>query len=1140
MSDWDDDDLDDLLGDSDDDVGFGKKKKPTPAPAASAKQDRTGSLGDGLDDHDAVKPFVLGGGGGGGKLGGALASTTTTDLLSLSMMDLNDAPAAASNEPKTGRRGSAAEPEVVTAPPVTQGNGGGSAPWMSNSFSAVPPATANPIASTTAPTVSRPGTSMSGMSDVLGGRGADSFGGTRTPSPARKPPASHARAASDGSDDGDLLDILGLGDKPATNPLAGSSPASRRGVGGVDGGGIATSAPAVNKFSLSGANFGSPSTDLKPKPSGGFGTSSFLGGGSVSNSNHSIGHASSTGGGGHKDHDEFVPSFLMESSGERRRRGPAPGASLSGPSPLSNAVAFSSAGSIGSGAGTGTATPAGRRAGGAGLGSAAGSVGGSNGGLSFLENSRAGVLGTSAGQQQGVKESGSTTGLSFLDNFDSTSGGSSRRSRPTSMAFSKSEITDDAPPVGQAVDGKQTGIGGLPFLDAKPKFLSKPEPKAEKSIQFADDDGKNASLESSSLQSLSPDSDEEEEEPPAPSKSSRPASASSSRKSSLRADTATRSSKGSKRRKDDEDVETLRMKVQALETLVDELEADLKKEKEAREDEEGKRKVAEEDSKRTVAEKMEAEAKAAEERARMIELHTDDRIKAEERLASETARLRESLEEEKIKVLRELRDSMREANRIDLDKLSVEHDRVLAELTAAHLEEMAKVISNAEATRHLETLADRMDVSSKIVDTMQQRIENDYMQSLRLQNHLITQRKEIDDDRIKLRAEIRDSESHLTEQRRRLEDERRLVDESRFSLEDQIVSMRSERDAATSALHRERLEFIKARESWVIERRRVEQGVADERRKLAMEKALLEVRRDAVSGLEEEANRMREREEAQTIADRTVLTQETHTVSIHKTELYRELAKAKAERLALEAARAKLVAERDAFDKMREAIEREVREVGGMHELTVKERERADAIFAETKRAVAEYNETKDSLKKEREDIEDQKQQMNELREQLTKERVAIAEQRSLSQVRMPRGKEYLDAPEHKMLFGANGADEPPLSVRSLSPQRLGPPFERPPVNQPNYLTSSALGPSQPTYLPTPTLAPSYLQPTWFGGGMVGAEAMAEPMASREEIDLAMAAGTKLSRMIAGLKNNKDSLSRQVEYLSSQRQHAWK
>ncbi|KAJ1564096.1 hypothetical protein HK405_015857, partial [Cladochytrium tenue] len=178
------------------------------------------------------------------------------------------------------------------------------------------------------------------------------------------------------------------------------------------------------------------------------------------------------------------------------------------------------------------------------------------------------------------------------------------------------------------------------------------------------------------------------------------------------------------------------------------------------------------------------------------------------------------------------------------------------------------------------------------------------------------------------------------------EEERLRMDHDRRNLEEQIAAAQSERDLARERLRLERLDMVRQHEAWALERRKAERQTSDDQRRLAMEGAELEARRGAIAEVEAETARLRQRDEAQTIADRSVLENDLHALAARRAELERESAGQRAARLALDADRARLAAEdaelRQAWDRARAGL----REAAALHHDAAQDRRAAEAIHA--------------------------------------------------------------------------------------------------------------------------------------------------------------------------------------------------
>lgn len=69
---------------------------------------------------------------------------------------------------------------------------------------------------------------------------------------------------------------------------------------------------------------------------------------------------------------------------------------------------------------------------------------------------------------------------------------------------------------------------------------------------------------------------------------------------------------------------------------------------------------------------------------------------------------------------------------LEAQKATVEREEEIAALKQAHLDEMAKIISNAEGARQLEMLAGKIENSSRFVDSMQQKLESEHAYSIKV------------------------------------------------------------------------------------------------------------------------------------------------------------------------------------------------------------------------------------------------------------------------------------------------------------------------------------------------------------------------------------------------------------------------
>ncbi|KAI9362971.1 hypothetical protein DFJ73DRAFT_544384 [Zopfochytrium polystomum] len=353
---------------------------------------------------------------------------------------------------------------------------------------------------------------------------------------------------------------------------------------------------------------------------------------------------------------------------------------------------------------------------------------------------------------------------------------------------------------------------------------------------------------------------------------------------------------------------------------------------------------------------------------------------------------------------------MQELLSVQIAQIRVEHEKEMAKVRAEHLEEMGRAISTAEAARQIESLTEKMDQSTKFVDSMQQRLENDHAYSIKerevsfqsrerqlaeLQRQLLKQQRDLDDERAKFRAKSDAAEATLADMRREHEEDRRRTEDEKRALEELIALTKNERDVAQQQLHRERLDFVRSKEAWMLERKKAAAQASEDQKKMAMERAVLEARRDAVAEVEAEIGRCRLREEAQILADRAVLEQETHVLAIKKADLHHEAARLRAERIALDADKSKLSTEVAAFELGWEQAEKGMRSVKDIHEAAVQEKMAAQAMQLEAKRIMLRCESEAQAIERQRKAIEEEKRAIAALRHGVVEERVLLASERA-------------------------------------------------------------------------------------------------------------------------------------------------
>ncbi|KAJ3413894.1 hypothetical protein HDV05_007336 [Chytridiales sp. JEL 0842] len=865
----------------------------------------------------------------------------------------------------------------------------------------------------------------------------------------------------------DLFDSMGLGDsskpvsklslgKPESSSYSlsmGTSPKRAASPSGSLGRAASPSPVAVNRFETSNKSLGSSAAQSPSKAK--------------------------------EDAEEFVPSFLMDNPGGRRRRGPPPGSQAS------------------------------------------------------LAPNVSGGFGLVGGSRESIQSNSGNEYKTLNNGYG----------KPT-LSSSKSSVVTESKPAAQP---------NLPFLDAKPKFTtpkseqeketdtkkteSKPTSAAKSKTEVSQkkDDPTESSI-LSSIASLSPtDTSEEDEESQASADTEKPTSRRSSKPHSRKTSGSSVKFKSSKSRSRSASPaskktsasatsfksvaeKNLKSKLETMTKEIEELQAKLQTEIQIKEE-------AEKRNKELVtgleAEKMEvercktalvdAELKLKEVKAALLEQSSNDKAKFEQELDSlkrkHSAELEEAVEKQKA-MAQEMVD-------VEIAKLKAAHETTIAELKAAHLDEMHKTISTTDAARKLQELAERMDKSSRFVDSMQHKLESDYLytyqerenviqskekQSSEIQRELLRLQRELDEEKIKIRNDARAADQLIQELKREMDDERRIMDNDRRHLQEEIALARTERDHAQKQLHLERMEFVRAKEAWMLERKRAAVATAEERKEIAMERALLEAKKEAVAEMEVELERLKERE-ALTMArflflDRTVYESEAHALSYKVADLHREAATLRADRLALEAAKVKLVAETDAFQKAWEKAEKQHKECSLLKETAEQERLAAEKIYNEARSIIAGLENEKQEVEKCRQALEAEKTRMVLVKQALVDERILLAKDRTIVGVSSVHTSVEKSKPETAETSAPSERGPSAFGTRFLSAAGETSPSRRP--------LSPARG------LTMPRAADVF---------------RVEKSIQRAEVEIKL--NNSLNRHISQLSENKEVLREQLAYLTS-------
>ncbi|TPX42688.1 hypothetical protein CcCBS67573_g10496 [Chytriomyces confervae] len=348
--------------------------------------------------------------------------------------------------------------------------------------------------------------------------------------------------------------------------------------------------------------------------------------------------------------------------------------------------------------------------------------------------------------------------------------------------------------------------------------------------------------------------------------------------------------------------------------------------------------------------------------------------------------------------------------KLEVAKSKAEHDKAVAVLKAKHFDEMSKLISTADAAHQLESLAHKMEESSRLVDCMHQKLETDHSYSVKereaalqlkerqlveLQRQIVRQQQSLEDERIKLQAKSEVADSLLDQFRKDRDEDQRIMDSERRNLEEQISVMRTEKDLIQRQLHRERLDFVRQREAWNLERKKSLMASSDQEKDLAMEKALLEAKREAVAEVEMETQRLKGIEQAQLIADRQMIDKEIHSIALKRTELHREAAALRADKIAFENEKQKLTAEIEAFERGWKTAENSVKHAQVVKKTAEEERQKAESLDSEVRKTLASIQNERLQLEDSKRALESERRLLSKTRQRIVDDRIQLASERT-------------------------------------------------------------------------------------------------------------------------------------------------
>ncbi|KAI8823457.1 uncharacterized protein EV422DRAFT_521106 [Fimicolochytrium jonesii] len=226
--------------------------------------------------------------------------------------------------------------------------------------------------------------------------------------------------------------------------------------------------------------------------------------------------------------------------------------------------------------------------------------------------------------------------------------------------------------------------------------------------------------------------------------------------------------------------------------------------------------------------------------------------------------------------------------------------------------------------------------------------QNREKQISEMQRHFLDQQKELDEERVKIQELVRTMDENMhAAQRQQSEAYKRLMND-KTRLQEQMQDMQAEKHTLLAHLHTDRVELLKQKEEWALEKRRQTQQLDGERTALALERSELESLKHTLQVLQSDLATHKLREEAQLHADRIVFERDQQALVNKAAVVHREMAQLRSERCLLEAEKGKLGVEREVFEVGREEAERVVREVGKVGEVAVTERHKAEELLSST------------------------------------------------------------------------------------------------------------------------------------------------------------------------------------------------
>eukprot|EP00842_Homolaphlyctis_polyrhiza_P006570 jgi/Hompol1/6914/HPOL_002366-RA len=354
-----------------------------------------------------------------------------------------------------------------------------------------------------------------------------------------------------------------------------------------------------------------------------------------------------------------------------------------------------------------------------------------------------------------------------------------------------------------------------------------------------------------------------------------------------------------------------------------------------------------------------AEAKLVQEKAESESRHTDELTRLNRKHEQELQDKQEKHEKAIARIEQEAEEKVLRRTKLELDEQRISYERQLSDLKQSHLDEMHQLISSTESARQIAEIAGKMETNSKLIDTLQLRMEADHALSLQnreetlltrerqvadLQTQLIKEKETAEMDRVRTQEMMERMEQALKSAKHHQEQEFEVIYRDKTRLAEQIAKVQEERDLMSFKLNQERGEFTVAREAWDIERRRMIAQITEEEKRISSERAEIASRERANKQLEEELAVAKNRHENQVQAERSMLDREMKLLQARFAEYHREDSRLRVERLKIDALKTQLDIERSVLESEQKTLEQNVRHAAMMHGEAARERHKAQSL----------------------------------------------------------------------------------------------------------------------------------------------------------------------------------------------------